>query len=82
MNPSCFRSQFAADLKAAGVPREVIASYMGHETPETMSKYGTWRQGKGGRRGYLVVDSQRQQESRRNTSGSRGSERRAFPRGG
>lgn len=56
VNPSCFRCLFIADLKSDGVPREQIASQVGHLATRSASRYGTARQGRTGRRGYLHLE--------------------------
>ncbi|MEP7294616.1 MAG: site-specific integrase [Burkholderiales bacterium] len=52
---SCYRNLFSADLKRAGVARELIAYYMGHTSTRTAGYYGTHMQGKTGRRDYLIL---------------------------
>ena len=59
-NCSCFRDQFAADLKSDLVPRLDIAYLMGHDVIETSSVYGLRPQGRAGRRNYIELVRQRE----------------------
>jgi hypothetical protein len=56
INPSCFRCLFIADLKSDGIPREQIAVQVGHMATRSASRYGTAKQGRAGRRGYLHLE--------------------------
>lgn len=50
---SCFRNQLSADLKRESVASEFISYVLGHTSPRTATRYGTWNQGCTGRRAYL-----------------------------
>jgi integrase len=50
---SCYRNQFSADLKRDGISQDAVAYFMGHTSSRTAKKYGTWQQGKAGRRNYI-----------------------------
>lgn len=66
LTASCYRNQLAADLKRDGIPEEEISYCLGHASLRTKSMYGTYQQGKPGRRGYLsLAQSWREQEVER-----------------
>jgi integrase len=62
VNPSCFRCLFIADLKKDGISRGIIADQVGHTAIKSASRYGTAQQGLKGRRSYLYVEQNDEQE--------------------